>query len=285
MEYREQSEFKIRCLRWIRILIAAVSLASMTALFVFPLRRVVSCFGWLPEIQLASAIAVGSLITIIAILIFTVLFGRVYCSIICPLGIAQDWFRYIFTLGFIQKQCRSRVYGISDKKLWTIRLGFLMVFVIMVFCGLTAVLEPYGIFGRIATFAREFVGWFAQCPGITGRAGRFALRHHIGGDMMLPVRISAVILHGILIFGATIFRSRWWCNTVCPVGTVLGVISRWSVFRARIDPEKCVGCGLCAKSCEKGAIVSGSPARVDNSRCVVCLKCAGTCKKGALKWH
>lgn len=286
MECREKSEFKPRCLRWIRVLIAVVSLAAMTALFVFPFRRVVSCFGWLPEIQLVSAIATGAVMTLVVLLVLTIVFGRVYCSVVCPLGIAQDWFRYIFTLDFIQKQHRSRVNRIPDKILWTIRLGFLTAFVIMVLCGLTAVLEPYGIFGRIATFAREFVGWLAQCPGIVGRAGRFALRHHIGGDMMLPVRISVVIiLYGVIIFGATIFRSRWWCNTVCPVGTVLGVISRWSVFRVRIDSDKCVGCGACSASCSKGAITHGKTVRVDNSRCVVCMNCIGSCKKGALKWH
>ena len=283
MEYREQSEFKTRRLRWIRILIAGVSLVAMTALFVLPLRRVVSCFGWLPEIQLVSAIATGAVMTLVVLLVLTIVFGRVYCSVVCPLGVAQDLFRYVLTLGFLRRKQSLRACWLSDRGLWIVRSVFLICFAVLVLYGLTALLEPYGIFGRTATLAREFLGWILQGHGILGR---IASRLHIKSEMMLPASVSVmIVLSAVIIFGASLFRARWWCNTVCPIGTLLGIVSRWSVFRARIDPEKCVGCGLCAKSCEKGAIVFGSPARVDNSRCVVCLKCAGACKKGALKWH
>ena len=283
MECREKSEFKPRCLRWIRVLIAGVSLAAMTALFVFPFRRVVSCFGGLPEIQLVSAIATGAVMTLVVLLVLTIVFGRVYCSVVCPLGVAQDFFRYVLTLGFLRRKQSLRACRISDSGLWIIRSAFLICFVAFVFCGLTALLEPYGIFGRTATSVREFLGWMLQGRGILGR---IASRLHLKSEMMLPVSASAmIVLSAALIFGASLFRARWWCNTVCPIGTLLGIVSRWSIFRVRIHPEKCVGCGLCVKSCEKGAIVSGTPVRVDNSRCVVCLKCAEACKKGALKWH
>lgn len=272
-----------KTLKWARLAFAAVSLMAMTVLFVFPVEQVVKWLGWLPEVQIVPAVAAGAVVTLIALFVLTILFGRVYCSVVCPLGVAQDFFRSIVTLGFLHKRRSARHYGFSVRTLWIVRVVVLFSFVMLIFCGMMAYLEPYGIFARTIVLVREFVGSLLPKQGIISVIARHL---NFREGMVLPVGVSVIIIFSACtILGATIFRARWWCNTVCPVGTVLGIVSRWSVFRVRIRAEKCVGCGLCAKACAAGAIVSDKVAKVDNSRCVACMNCADVCKKEALKWR
>lgn len=76
-------------------------------------------------------------------------------------------------------------------------------------------------------------------------------------------------------------NGRTYCNTVCPVGTVLGLLSRFSLFRITIDESKCNRCGLCSRKC-KAACINGKEHRIDYSRCVTCMDCIETCRHGAI---
>ena len=76
-------------------------------------------------------------------------------------------------------------------------------------------------------------------------------------------------------------HGRTWCNTICPVGTILGLLSRFSLFKVRIDTAKCNGCGLCATKC-KAACINSKEHAIDYSRCVDCFNCLGVCKQKAL---
>lgn len=79
-------------------------------------------------------------------------------------------------------------------------------------------------------------------------------------------------------------NGRTYCNTICPVGTVLGFFSRYSLFRPVIDTEKCNGCGLCARKC-KAACIDSSKHRIDYSRCVDCMDCIDACRQGAVGYR
>ena len=79
-------------------------------------------------------------------------------------------------------------------------------------------------------------------------------------------------------------HGRTWCNTICPVGTVLGLLSRFSLFKVRIDSDRCNGCGLCATKC-KAACINSKEHAVDYSRCVDCFDCLGACKQKALVYN
>ena len=99
--------------------------------------------------------------------------------------------------------------------------------------------------------------------------------------------ISSLLIAIITL--AVIFVMAWkhgrtWCNTVCPVGTVLGLLSRFSLFKIRIDTAKCNGCGLCATKCKASCINSKEHA-IDYSRCVDCFDCLGACKQKALVYN
>lgn len=78
-------------------------------------------------------------------------------------------------------------------------------------------------------------------------------------------------------------NGRTWCNTVCPVGTVLGFLSRYSLFRPVIDTEKCIDCGLCARRC-KASCIDAKNHEIDYSRCVACFDCLENCSKHAISY-
>ena len=79
------------------------------------------------------------------------------------------------------------------------------------------------------------------------------------------------------------WRGRLFCNTACPVGAVLGLLSAKAPFKIRLDASKCVKCGLCAKAC-KAECIDVAKGTVDQSRCVRCFNCLRTCKKEAMSW-
>ena len=78
-------------------------------------------------------------------------------------------------------------------------------------------------------------------------------------------------------------NGRTYCNTICPVGTVLGALSRFSLLKPIIDTDKCINCGLCARKC-KAACIDAKNHEIDYSRCVVCMDCLESCSKGAIKY-
>ena len=247
----------MRILVWLRWSVAFVSLVAMTSLFVFPMAWVVRWLGGLSSVQLVPAVMAGSIAVLIASAVSVFLFGRLYCSVICPLGIAQDVVR--LCLSWIIPRRVARPLTRSAR---VVRLAILILFVVGLFFGLTGLIAPYGIFGRFLTVCVK-------------RAGEPAL----------AVTIWAASLFGFVL-AMSLVRARWWCNRVCPVGTFLGLFSRFAVFRVRINRAKCVTCGLCAKACDKGALSvrDDKSIAVDSASCVTCFDCAGSCKKGALRF-
>ena len=251
-------------MKYIRITLAGLSLIAMTLLFVLPGAGLCAWLGWLPKAQLVPAIMAGETIVLAATAVSVAFCGRLYCSVVCPLGIAQD--AAGLALGVVRR--RKRTAGVQQQertasvRQQVVRYAIFALFAVGSFFGFTGVIAPYGIFGR---FLSAVVMRFGEPPVL--------------------VAVWAIALF-VFIIAMTAFRARWWCNQVCPVGTFLGLFSRFASFRGRIDEGKCVGCGLCAKACEKGAIVkAGGKIKVDHSKCVTCFNCRGVCKKEALKWR
>lgn len=242
-----------------RRLAAAVSLVAMTGLFACPAVAAFGAFGWLPRIQLVPAVAAGSVLVLVGIAVSVAFFGRLYCSTVCPLGILQDAFRAAVTLGERWRIPGSRpVSSVERVVVGVVRIAVLLAFVASAFFGLFAWLAPYGIFGRAAA--------------------------SFSGGTVTAVKALALGQVALILF-LTLARGRLWCNTFCPVGTFLGLFSRFAVFRVRIDKTKCVNCNLCVRACPNGCIPPDREKKVDHSRCVSCFACAGVCGKGALTWR
>lgn len=99
----------------------------------------------------------------------------------------------------------------------------------------------------------------------------------------LPTFIIAIAM-AVLVIILAWRNGRTYCNTICPVGTILGFLSRFSLFRISIDKEKCNKCTLCARNC-KASCIDTANYQVDHSRCVACMNCIGKCKKDAIHYR
>jgi len=270
-------------LRKIRIFLAAIIFIGITLLFLDFTGATHAWLGWLAKIQLLPAILAGNAVIIVALLVLTLLFGRVYCSVICPLGIMQDIIAWFGKRGKKKNQYK---YSYSKPKTW-LRITMLVIMVLSIVFGIsavTAILAPYSAYGRIASsfFAPLYAlinNWFAA---IAERAGSYAFYPtEVWGKAIGTVVVAGVTLVALAILAWR--NGRTYCNTICPVGTVLGFVSKFSLFKPVIDISKCTSCKLCEKSC-KAACIDISSHKIDRSRCVTCMDCISNCPHGALSY-
>ena len=267
-------------LRKTRITLAIVFYTIITLLFLDFTGTIHTWFGWMAKIQFLPAVLALNLGVIIALILLTVLFGRVYCSVICPLGVMQDIFAW-----FGKKQKKNR-YTYSQAKNW-LRYGMLGVFIVAMvagFGGLAALIAPYSAYGRIVSNLLAPVWQWANngLAYLAERADSYAFYETEIWIKSMPVLIVAAVTLVVLIVLA--WRGgRTYCNTICPVGTVLGFISRFSLLKPVIDTDKCVNCNLCSKNC-KSSCINIKDHKIDYSRCVACMDCIGKCNKGAIKY-
>ena len=235
------------------------------------------------KIQFLPAILALNLGVILFLFITTLLFGRAYCSVICPLGIMQDIISWVH--GKTKKKNRYR-FKYSSAKKW-LRYLLLGAFVPTLALGANAaalLIAPYSTFGRIAT--NIFAPIYRLCNnGLAWIAERvdsylfYSTEVWVGSLSSLIIAILAFIIIFILAWR----NGRTWCNTICPVGTLLGVLSNFSIFAPVIDKSTCKSCGLCERQC-KASCINSVEEEIDYSRCVVCMNCIDACKEGAVKY-
>ena len=268
-------------LRKIRIVLAAIFFLGITLLFLDFTGTIHAWLGWMAKIQFLPAVLAANALVVASLVVLTLLFGRVYCSVICPLGVMQDiisWFR-----GKLKKKNKYR-FGYSPANNW-LRYGMLALFIIAIIVGihsLVALLAPYSAYGRIASnlLAPIYQWGNNMLAGWTERAESYQFYEVDVWIKSLPTFIVAAVTF-VLIFVLAWTKGRTWCNTVCPVGTTLGFLSRFSLFAPVIDKEKCNKCGLCGKAC-KSQCINTNEHQIDYSRCVACMDCIDNCKHGAI---
>jgi ferredoxin len=268
-------------LRKFRIVLAAIFFLGVTLLFLDFTGTVHAWLGWMAKIQFLPAVLAANVLVIAGLVILTLLLGRVYCSVICPLGVMQDiisWCR-----GKLKKKNRFR-FGYSPANNW-MRYGMLALFIVALVAGihsLVALLAPYSAYGRIASNLMAPVYQWGNnlLAGWSERAENYTFYEVEIWIKSMPVLIIAAATF-IIIFILAWTKGRTWCNTVCPVGTTLGFLSRFSIFAPVINTEKCNSCGLCGKAC-KSSCINTKEHKIDYSRCVACMDCIDNCKHGAI---
>ena len=269
-------------LRKVRIVLAVISILLITWLFLDFTGTAHHVASWLAKIQFLPAVLALNVGVVVGLLVLTFVFGRIYCSIICPLGILQDF------LARLRPRKNKKVgrYSFSPEMKW-LRYPVLVVFIIALIAGVgsfVALLAPYSSFGRIASnlFAPVYEWINNGLASIAAKHDSYAFYHVDLWMRSLPTFIIAAVTLVVLAVLAWI-GGRTYCNTICPVGTFLSFISRFSLLKIRFDEEKCRNCSACSKSC-KASCIDFKNHKVDYSRCVVCGDCLEACKFDALKW-
>ncbi len=266
--------------RKLRIAVALLFGVGLTLLFLDFSGLAHRYLGWMAELQLLPALLALNAVVVSVMLLLTLLFGRLYCSIICPLGVMQD---VVARFGRMAKRNR---YGFSKAKN-LLRIVVLVLFVAGLLVGLTSLVglvAPYSAFGRIATNLLQPL-WVGANNLLAMAAERMDSYAFYRVEVVWRGAISlAVAVATLLVVGWLAWRNgRTWCNTICPVGTMLGFFARFSWLRPVIDRSKCNGCGLCARNC-KAASINPKEHTIDMSRCVVCFDCIDSCRQGAIRY-
>jgi len=267
-------------LKKLRVIISIIFFALITFFFLDFRAVMPDGFHWLAHLQVVPAIIGASFGILIFLIVLTFLFGRVYCSTICPMGIYQDIVAWIS-----KKAAKKKKRYTYSKAKNILRVAVLVIAIISPFVGLTfflGLVDPYSAFGRMITniFKPLYMGGNNILESIFTSFGNYTFYKV---DIVI-MSIFSLIIALATLFGIGFFAwkyGRTYCNTICPVGTLLGFISKFSLFKIRIDDEKCNACGLCAMKC-KASCIDAKNHTVDNTRCVDCFNCLGSCKKGAL---
>ncbi len=270
-------------LKNIRRIVALAAFVLLTLLFLDFTGTLHVWFGWLAKIQLIPAILAVNVGAIVFLAILTLVFGRLYCSVICPLGIFQD---LLSNISARRKKKKNR-FRYSKAKTW-LRYGILIVFIIAMVAGVNAIvsiLDPYSAYGRMAG------NFFAPLYRLGNNLLAFgAERLDSYAFYSTDVWIKGWIVFGIaaltLVAVAILAwrHGRTYCNTICPVGTFLGLLSKYSLFRMAFVEDKCTKCTACARGC-KSSCIDVKNLNIDHSRCVTCFNCIEKCNFGAMKYE
>ncbi len=234
---------------------------------------------WVERLQFVPALLgtwsgkVWAAVILGALVFFTLLFGRVFCSWLCPLGILQD------LANRVARPCPGKRKGsgvrFARNHPWLRGIMALLAFggLAAGSVGLLAWLDPYSIAARaMASMGNPPILYLLQGEEAAQAAW---MRYGIPGAVVAAFFLA-------LPLGLAVWRGRLYCNTICPVGAVLGALSRFAPLAPRIDKSACGRCGACMKACKAQAI-DLKTGRVDSSRCVSCYNCLSACSRGAMR--
>ena len=268
-------------LRKLRTAAAIVCFLLIMLLFLDFTGTLYHLFGWLAKIQFLPAVLALNVGVVLLLVAMTLILGRIYCSVICPLGVFQD------VVSWVARQRKKNRFTYSPALSW-LRYGILVLFIVAIVVGissLVAIFEPYSAFGRIASnlfapvyqWGNNILAYFAE------RMNSYIF-YTVDVWLKNIVPLIVAIVTFVVITVLAWRDGRTYCNTICPVGTVLGFLAKFSLFKPIINTEKCNRCGLCARNCKASCIDSKSH-MIDYSRCVTCMDCMDICNKKAIKYE
>jgi ferredoxin len=213
-------------------------------------------------LTMVAGTGAAGLIAFTLILLATALCGRWYCAFLCPLGILQDLASLV--------RGKRRKYRKPVPFLRALSLAAAAALAVSGATGLAAWLDPWSIFSRFMAYDLQSLARLARGQDLLG----------FQGSLPLAIASGAVV---VAMLAASAASGRWFCGTLCPVGTALGALASVAPIGMRIDPGSCVSCGACASAC-RASCIDAKAKRVDPSRCVNCLACLGSCPTGALRY-
>lgn len=231
-------------------------------------------------IRIFSDISLLSIFTIISFLLLTLIFGRVYCSYICPLGACQDGL--IRFWGKIRRKIKYK-YNPPIKNLKFFIFSLSIISVISGSLYFVIWLDPYSFFGKIVTYVFKipFIFLNNSLDLLLRKFDFYFISSLEYPKVHLLNLIPFILIIGLIIF-FTMKRGRLYCNSICPLGTFLGIISTYSLIRLNID-SNCTSCGLCESVC-KAECIDYKNKIVDESSCIRCFNCVSICPVSAINY-
>lgn len=270
-----------RVLKWIRVVVALVFFLLIAFLFLdfaglFPevVYNSATYLQFAPSVLKFTQLIAWSALGFAFVIVLTFLFGRTYCSTICPLGTLQDFLiRFNKKLGISKKFTYYRSYYWLQYSL----LGITVVVFLLGSAMMFNLLDPFTNFGKIIAnvFRPVYVVLNNLGAWVLNKMDIYSLYHVDYKAFAWPAFLFSVGFL-LLLFFFTRVKGRLFCNTLCPVGAVLGSISRLSIYKIRIKENECTVCMRCALDCKAGCIDAKNK-KIDFGRCIGCLNCLNSC--------
>lgn len=265
---RHKRLFPGRILKRIRVAVSLAMLAVVTLLVTTLEARIALALDPAAHLQLMPLALAGAGTAVALWLAVTIIFGRLYCSTVCPMGTLQDIFSHLRHMTRRSRMRHPFHYSAPRNRF---RYAFLTVVAGCAIVGVAVIptlFDPYSAYGRICSeLLQPIVRWGEGAPVFVAS--------------WLAFGIAAATLAAVAWFS---FRhGRIICNTVCPVGSSLSIFSRYSLFHFDIDTDLCINCRQCERAC-KAECISMADHVVDGSRCVACFNCVDVCDTHAISY-
>lgn len=221
----------------------------------------------------------------VLILVLTLLFGRLYCSSLCPMGTMQDIL--IFISKKFKKKKRRRFTYTPNRKL-VLRYSVLSATLLLWVFGslfLLNLLDPYSNFGKISVtliqplFSQLNNGLSTILQSVDNYSVAPMLPQSLPWDV---VAVSVGIFAVIAVM--SMWRGRFFCNSLCPVGSVLGLVAEKSMYQIAFKDAACTMCRKCEFVCKAECLDSQSKT-VDQNRCISCFNCFAACSNQGLHYE
>lgn len=240
---------------------------------------------------LSSHILLASASLALIVVVLTILFGRAWCGWICPLGTVLDLF---------QPRHRNQMAAFNapkDSGWRKLKHALLIAILVAAFFGNLTLLifDPITILYRTLTTSL----WPALDQAVTSietslisipvlAAPITALDSWLRPTILPiePVFNSAALLFAAIfaaILAMNLLAPRFWCRYLCPLGGLLGLISKPALFRRQVSPD-CKGCALCERACPTGTIDPQRNFTSDPSECTMCLECLEACPRSSISF-
>lgn len=212
---------------------------------------------------LSSGTFYRGLLWSLLILIPTLFLGRFFCSWVCPLGTLNQLLSWLFHGRHPSEEYTQNRYRPS------FRLKYYLLAVLLVLAAFGAL--QIGLLDPIALLVRSFTTAVLPATNQAG-AGLYLHQPLFQGGVLI-----AIILIGILL--ANRFLTRWWCRVLCPLGALLGLLSRRAPLRIQRDLDHCIDCNKCLQGCQGGC---DPHMELRVSECHLCMNCIEECPTRAL---
>ncbi len=231
----------------------------------------------------------------IGLLIATIVFGRFFCSFVCPFGTLHHM------TGSIRPSLKGKTQVDANRTTNKRRIKY---FLLIIFITAATVGVNYsGLMDPISFLSRSVTTSILPAIGI-------GLRNFFETLAFSDIKMFNYLGYGLEALAAPLFgyedkafqtgwfigflflfilllnriRPRFWCRVLCPLGALLGIFSKFNILELSKDEKKCTHCGACVKTCQ-GAASPEPGEQWQNSECLLCFNCTNTCKEDALSFR